>query len=209
MRIKDLSCVVAITGASGVIYAQHLLKAMAREGCQIELVMTDTARVVIAHELGMQLPKELDKAKTVIREQLLRDASYPYLRLHDVDDFTASLASGSVPQRGMVIIPCSMGTLSRIAQGNANNLIERAADVTLKEKRPLIVAPRETPLNYIHLRNMLELSKAGAHIIPCMPAFYYRPQKIEDLANFMAGKIFDALGIEHSLYKRWEKPRAS
>jgi len=198
-----LNYIVAVTGASGAIYAKTLLKALAHEGAQIQLIISNAARLVIKHELEIELPEDLGELKSVVKKHFLADENYPYLNLHAVDDLTARPASGSVSYQGMIILPCSMGTLGRIAQGSSGNLIERAADVTLKEKRPLIVAPRETPLSYIHLRNMLEISRAGAHIIPCMPGFYQRPQEITDLANFMVGKIFDILGIEHSLYKRW------
>ncbi len=199
-----MNYIVAITGASGSIYARHLLKALAREGAQIQLIISNAGRLVIEHELEIKLANDNNELKNTVKEQLLGDANYPYLELHDINDLTAAISSGSVPTQGMIVLPCSMGTLGRIAQGNSNNLIERSADVVLKEKRPLILAPRETPVNYIHLRNMMELSRAGAHIVPCMPAYYQKPQTIGDLADFMAGKIFDVLGITHSLFRRWK-----
>lgn len=199
-----MNYIVAVTGASGAVYAQRLLKALAQQGTEIQLIMTDSARLVIKHELGINLPKDVKECKKVVTKELLGDENYPFLHLHALDNLAASISSGSYPTNGMIIVPCSMGTLSRIAHGNSNNLIERAADVVIKERRPLIIAPRETPLSVIHLKNMLELSQAGAQIIPCMPAFYHQPQNMYDLVNFMAGKILDALGIEHSLYRRWQ-----
>ena len=196
--------VVAVTGASGAIYARRLLRALAREGAHIRLIISAAGRLVMAHELGIELPADPVAAKKRVRVDLLEEDSYPYLDLYDVDDLAARPASGSAASDGMIILPCSMGALGRIAAGSSSNLIERAADVTLKEKRPLVIAPRETPLSYLHLRNMLELSRAGAHILPCAPAFYHQPREIGQLADFMVGKIFDLLGIEHSLYKRWQ-----
>lgn len=199
-----MNYIVAITGSSGAIYAKHLLKALAHEGCQIQLLISDPAKLVIAHELGIEIPEDLKEIRNTIRTNLLEDSNFPYLHIHSINDLTSPIASGSVPTQGMIILPCSMGTLGRIANGMSSNLIERAADVTLKEKRLLILAPRETPLSSIHLRNMLEISQAGAHIIPCMPGFYHKPKDIQDLTNFVVGKILDALGIEHTLYRRWQ-----
>jgi 4-hydroxy-3-polyprenylbenzoate decarboxylase len=125
------------------------------------------------------------------------------LEHYDQDDFFAPVASGSSAPQGVVIAPCSMGTAGRIAAGLSNTLIERVADVALKERRPLILVPRETPFNTLHLENLLRLSRAGAQILPAMPAFYHRPQTVEALVDFVVGKILDSLGIEHALFQRW------
>ncbi|MDP3013937.1 MAG: UbiX family flavin prenyltransferase, partial [Candidatus Subteraquimicrobiales bacterium] len=122
----------------------------------------------------------------------------------DCQNLNSSICSGSYKVEGMIICPCSMATLASIASGISSNLLERAADVTLKEARPLVVVPRETPLNQIHLKNMLKLSQAGALIVPAMPAFYHQPKNIEDLVSFVVGKVLDIFKIEHNLYKRWE-----
>ncbi|MBI5789114.1 MAG: UbiX family flavin prenyltransferase [Candidatus Schekmanbacteria bacterium] len=199
-----MNYIVAISGASGAIYAQRLLQALAQEGARIQLIISDTARLVIKHELGIELAADPTAQKAIIAEQILGKSDYPHLHIHAIDNLAASIASGTAPIDAMIVLPCSMGTLSRIAHGISGNLIERSADVALKEKRPLILAPRETPLNTIHLRNMLELSQAGAQIIPCMPAFYHCPKQINDLIDFVVGKILDALKIDHQLFKRWE-----
>jgi 4-hydroxy-3-polyprenylbenzoate decarboxylase len=124
-------------------------------------------------------------------------------RYYPIEDVGASIASGSFRTAGMAIVPCSMGTLSGIAQGASGNLLERAADVMLKEGRPLVLVPRETPLNAIHLEHMLRLARLGVRIVPAMPAFYHRPRTMEDLVDFVVGKILDAMGIDHELFKRW------
>jgi 4-hydroxy-3-polyprenylbenzoate decarboxylase len=131
------------------------------------------------------------------------EAKEGQLRYFDEDNLYAPIASGSSPVDGMVVIPCSMKALSSMAHGFASNLIERAADVTIKEKRKLIIVPRETPLSTIHLRNMLALSEVGCHIIPAMPAFYHHPKKITDMVDFIAGRVLDALGVENDLSPRW------
>ncbi len=182
-----LRLIVAITGASGVIYGKRLLEVLGESKVEIYLIVSKAAESVIRHELG------------TTKKQLEKLAKHVY----DVNDLSASLASGSFKTEGMIVIPCSMKTLAGIAHGYSDNLILRAADVALKEKRKLILVPRETPLSVVHLRNMLNLASQGVHILPAMPAFYHKPEKMEDLIDFVVGKALDLLGMEHELFKRW------
>lgn len=179
---------VGITGASGVIYGVRLLEELKKKGVETHLMITPHAEELLKQEIG------------VVKEKIVKIATHYY----PIDDFTAPIASGSVRSDGLVVIPCSMKTLSGIAHGYADNLLLRVADVTLKEKRTLIIAPRETPLNLIHLENMVKLAKMGVLIIPAMPAFYYNPQTIDDIINHIVGKVLDNLKIDHNLYTRWK-----
>jgi 4-hydroxy-3-polyprenylbenzoate decarboxylase len=181
--------IVAITGASGVIYGKRLLKVLREKNVETHLIISKAAEKVIEYELGMA------------KEDLEKLADHAY----DVDDWSAPIVSGSFKTDGMIIIPCSMKTLAGIAHGYSDNLVLRAADVTLKEKRRLILVPRETPLNVVHLRNMLVLAKQGAVIVPAMPAYYHKPKDIDDQVDFVVGKVLDLLEIKHTLYKRWRE----
>jgi 4-hydroxy-3-polyprenylbenzoate decarboxylase len=180
--------IVAITGASGIVYGVRLVQVLTESGVPVELVVSDTAKIVMKEELG--------------HEARFPEASR-LLHIHDFHDFTAAIASGSYPVEGMAVIPCSMGTLGAIAAGLSQNLIHRAADCTIKEGRKLILVPRETPLSAIHLENMLKLSRLGVRIVPAMPAFYSGQQSIQELVDFMVGKTLDQMGISHTLYPRW------
>ena len=180
---------IAMTGASGVIYGKRLLEVLQSKKIETHLVISEASKKIIKHELR-ESEKTLEKL-----------ANYVY----KINDWNSPIVSGSFKTDGSVIIPCSMKTLAGIANGFADNVILRAADVTLKEKRKLIVVPRETPLNTIHIRNLLELSKQGVYIIPAMPAFYHKPNSIKDLVDFVVGRVLDALEIEHDLYKRWQE----
>lgn len=193
--------IVAITGASGAIYGRRMVEVLLSLSQQVILLVSQPAELVIAHELDF---KPSEEKEVSFRNWFGLSPNDRHLKYIDYQDLSASLASGSFKTAGMIIIPCSMSTLGAIANGITLNAIHRAADVTLKESRPLILAPRETPLNEIHLRNMLKLRQAGTHIVPLMPAFYHKPQTIEDLVNFMIGKVLNLLNIEHSLCKRWE-----
>jgi 4-hydroxy-3-polyprenylbenzoate decarboxylase len=186
-----LRLVVAITGASGVIYAKRLLEVLREKKIETHLIVSKAAEKVIKHELEIT-KEDLEKiAETV----------------HNVDDLSAPLMSGSFQTDAMIIIPCTMKTLAGIANGYADNLILRAADVTLKERRKLIVVPRETPLSVIHLRNMLKLAKLDVFVVPAMPAYYHEPKEIDDLVDFVVGKVLDCLGLKHHLFKRWSGKR--
>jgi len=179
--------IVAITGASGVIYGKRLLEVLRKKKIETHLIISRTGEKIIEHELG------------ITRSRIEKLANYTY----EEDDLAAPLASGTFLTDGMVIIPCSTKTLAGIAHGYSENLILRAAEVTLKERRKLILVPRETPLSVVHLRNLLELAIQGVIIIPAMPAFYHRPKDINELVNFVVGKVLDSLGITHELFKRW------
>jgi len=180
--------IVAITGCSGVIYGVRLLEACRKLGIKTDLIVSQAAEKLLKLELGKTI-KDIRKLAT---------------RNYSQDDLEAPLASGSVKTDGMVIAPCSMKTLGAIASGIADNLITRAADVTLKEGRPLVLVPRETPLNLIHLENMVKLKLAGATILPAVPGFYHKPKEISELIDFIVGRILDVLGVEHKLYRRWQ-----
>ena len=179
--------VIAITGCSGVIYGVRLLEVCRQLGIETDLIVSQAAERILEHEL--------DKSVEDLRKLATRGYSST--------DLTAPLASGSVLTDGMVIAPCSMKTLGAIASGYAADLITRAADVTLKQNRPLVLVPRETPLNLIHLENMAKLRRAGATILPAMPAFYHKPRDVAGLIDFIVGKILDVLKVEHQLYQRW------
>ena len=181
--------IVAITGASGVIYGVRLLKILDEIGEETTLLVTDPAEIILEHEMGIT-KNELDKLVN---------------RNFNPKDLTTDINSGSCLFESMVIVPCTMKTAAAIANGYASNAITRAADVALKEKRNLIVVPRETPLRPVHLENLLKISREGGTILPAMPAFYHQPDKIENLVDFVVGKILDSLKIENHLFKRWQE----
>jgi len=196
------SIVIAITGASGAIYATRTLAALLERGCHIELVVSDYGRRLLRDELGdaATIDKLMDYLAATYGDGV-RAGTYT---LHSNKDLGAKIASGSQDCDAMVIVPCSMKTLAGVAHGLSRNLVERAADVMLKERRPLIILPRETPMSLPQLRNMVLCAEAGAMLMPAMPAFYQMPQTLDDLADFMAGKILGALGIKHELYPAWK-----
>jgi 4-hydroxy-3-polyprenylbenzoate decarboxylase len=177
-----MKVVVAITGASGVIYGTKLIEVLKEKKIDINCIVSNAGKIVIKHE-GMTIPK----------------------RCYSEQDISASISSGSYIFDSMVIAPCSMKTLGAIANGYASNLITRTADVAIKEGRKLVIVPRETPLSSIHLENMFKLSKIGVIILPAMPAFYTNPKQIDDMVNFIVGKILDSLFIKNEIYKRWGK----
>lgn len=196
---KPKRLVVGITGASGGIYGVRLTETLLSLGYSVHLVVSNAGWRVFKEELGFNAS---DREGFLNRQF----SGYPgSLHYHPVADIGASIASGSFRTEGMIIMPCSMGTLSAVAHGSSDNLMTRAADVMLKEGRPLVLVPRETPLHAIHLENMLKLSRLGVKLIPAMPAFYFGPRSMDDLVDFMVGKVLDSLGIEHSLFRRWGK----
>lgn len=182
-----MKLVIAVTGASGIILAKRLLEVLREKNIEAHLIVSEAAKKVA----------ELEDVKYADLQKL---AKVEYA----VNDFSAAIASGSFKTDGMIILPCTMKTLAGLASGYSDNLILRAGDVCLKENRKLVIVPRETPLSYIHLRNMSILKKAGAIILPPNLTYYQKPENLEDMENFIIGKILDAFGIEHNLYRRWE-----
>lgn len=191
---------LAITGASGSAYGLRVLEQLLSGGHDVVLTMTEAGRDVTGHEIGFDLPLE-EPADAVLR--FLELPATCELRVACPGDLFDPIASGSSQLDAMVVAPASMGFCASVAAGLGSDLPERAADVCLKEKRPLIMVPRETPLSIIHLRNLTVLAEAGATVLPAMPAYYQRPATIDDQINFIAGKVLDALGIEHELFVRW------
>jgi 4-hydroxy-3-polyprenylbenzoate decarboxylase len=193
----DLPLVVGMTGASGSPYALRLLRVLANVGRTVHLTISTSAVEVFREELGIAISlKHFDPAA-------FGELGPGKLVYHHQDDFTAGIASGSFRTGGMVIVPCSMSTLGSIAHGITNNLITRAADVHLKERRKLILVPRETPLSLIHLENMTVATRAGAIVLPAMPGWYHRPKTTDDLVDFVVARICDQLGVKNDLTNRW------
>lgn len=197
-----LPLVIAITGASGSPYGVRLLEVLLRSGRDIHLVMSPAATEVIDRELGLKMNLDHFEPKLLFGSRCT-DLDLSKLHYHHFRNFQTGIASGSFLTGGMVICPCSMGTVAAIAHGVSENLIHRAADVHLKERRKLIVVPRETPLGLIQLRNMTTLAEAGAIVLPAMPAFYTMPKTIDDMVDFVVGRICDQLGIANGLIERW------
>jgi len=195
------SVAIAVTGASGAIYATRTLAALLARGVHVELIVTDYGRRLLRDELGEQAAVE--RLMPYLTEKYGRDVSAGSFTLHSNRDLGATIASGSHTCSGMAIVPCSMKTLAGVAHGLSRTLVERAADVMLKERRPLIIVPRETPMSLPQLKNMVLSAEAGAVILPAMPAFYQLPKTLDDIADFMAGKIVSALGFDHDLYRPW------
>jgi 4-hydroxy-3-polyprenylbenzoate decarboxylase len=190
--------VVAMTGASGSPYAVRLLGALLKAGRAVHLTISPAAAQVFEREMGRTISLDRFEAGAV-----LGDFDAANLTYHHYRDFSAGIASGSFRTDGMVVCPCSMGTLAAIANGLSENLIHRAADVHLKERRKLILVPRETPLGLVQLRNMTAATEAGAVVLPAMPGFYHRPQSVSDLVDFVVARICDQLGVAADLAARW------
>jgi 4-hydroxy-3-polyprenylbenzoate decarboxylase len=196
------SIAIAVTGASGAIYATRTIAALMEHGCHLELVISDYGRRLLRDELGETAA--VDKLLDYLASTYGPGVHNGTYTIHSNKDLGAKIASGSQDCAAMVIVPCSMKTLAGVAHGLSRNLVERAADVMLKERRPLIVVPRETPMSLPQLRNMVLCAEAGAMIMPAMPAFYQMPKTLDDLADFMTGKILGALGYRHELYPSWK-----
>lgn len=193
---------VGITGASGVVYGRRVVQALLGQGHQVDLIITPAGRQVLAHELD--LPASAGAVATAASfAPGPWDGGSGLLVLHDPADLHADISSGSVSLDGLAVVPCSMDTVSALATGRSENLLERVGDVALKEGRRLVVVPRETPLSRIHLRNLLALAEAGAVVLPAMPAFYQRPGRVEDMVDFVAGKVLNALGLRQDLFTPW------
>jgi len=193
--------IVAMTGASGAAYGLRLIQKLLSQSVFVHLLLSDAARIVLKQECDLDLSESQNETVQQLAEHLQVDAKY--LQSYGVKDWFSPAASGSAGIRRMVVVPCSMGTLAGIANGISDQLIERAADVMLKERGKLIMVPRETPLSAIHLEHMLKLSRLGVDIIPAMPGFYHRPNSIEDLIDFVVERILDHLHIENTEAKRW------
>lgn len=194
--------IVAVTGASGGLYALRLLRVLLMGGHRVSVVLSKFGRYVLQDETGLPAGDGLIE---FLGRLYGEEVKHGRLDEYKIGDLAAPISSGSVRLDGMVVIPCSMKTLSGIAHGTSSTLIERAADVTLKEGRPLILVPRETPFNLIHLRNLVTVAEAGARVVPAMPAFYQKPQTFDDLADFIAGRVLTLLGIEHRLFTPWRE----
>lgn len=194
MKTKDFErkrrIIVGVSGASGVIYAYRLIQVLADSGIEVHFVASKAGLEVLEYECGLTM---------VQLTQMVH-------KIYDVNRIDSAIASGSFPCESMVIVPCSMKTLGSLANGIAGNLLTRAADVTLKEGRKLVLVTRETPVHAIHLENMLKLSHAGARIVPACPGFYHRPQTIEELVDMLVGKICDTLNVDNDLFERWTGP---
>lgn len=193
----DLPIVVAITGASGAVYAVRLLEQLLAADRQVWLIVSSHGMRLLHTELDIS-------SVDALRQRLGAGAWKRLVTVYEDADRGAAPASGSARNAGMVICPCSMGTLSAVSVGASRSLVERAADVMLKERRPLVLVPRETPLSAIHLQNMLRLSRAGAVIMPAAPGFYHKPTTVQELVDFIVARVLDQLGVDQTLVKRWE-----
>ncbi|OBZ17791.1 UbiX family flavin prenyltransferase [Bacillus sp. FJAT-26390] len=191
--------VVGITGASGSIYGIRLIEVLLEINYEVHLVVTEAGWRVLKEELGW----ETTRRSAALEARFGEAIATKRLVFHPNADIGASIASGSYRVQGMVIVPCSMGTLASISHGISDDLMTRAADVMLKENRKLLIVPRETPLHAIHLENMLTLARLGVRMIPAMPAFYYKPQSMDEMIDFLVGKVLDNMAIDHDLYRRW------
>lgn len=199
MRVAlDAPITFGITGASGAPYAVRVLRALNEAEVPVRLIVSSYGLRLLKEESGIEGVDGLHAAT----------GDWSRVEFYDSLDRGATPASGSAPSRGMLVCPCSMGTLASIAAGTSRNLVERAADVALKERRPLVLVPRETPLSLIHLENMTRLTRAGATIMPAAPGFYHRPRSIDDLVDFVAARILDHLGVEHTVGRRWKSGEA-
>ena len=192
---------VALTGASGMPYGLRLIQCLVESGARVYLVNSKAAHIVAKQEQDLSIPPRAQDAEKFFSERY--GAKPGQLRVFGHEDWFAPVASGSNTADSMVICPCSMGTLAAVAAGLSDSLIERAADVILKEKRKLVLVARETPFSTLHLENMLRLSRAGAVILPANPGFYNHPKTIEDMVDFVVSRILDQVGVKHQLFKRW------
>jgi 4-hydroxy-3-polyprenylbenzoate decarboxylase len=201
MSIETDPIAIAITGASGSAYALRLIECLIQSGQRLYLMISQAGQVVLRMESDLELPSHPAEAEKLLCQHF--NAAPEQLQVFGRQQWLAPVASGSNPPRAMVVCPCTVGALSAIACGASNDLMERAADVVLKERRKLILVVRETPFSDIHLENMLKLSRMGAVIMPANPGFYNNPQKVEDIVDFMVSRILDQLGVDHHLLPRW------
>ena len=197
--------IVGITGASGALLGERFVRILLKGGHEVHAVISPSGRAVFAEELGLRL----GEGHAEVRKNFLKHyGNAKKLHVAPADDFAARISSGSSSIDAMVIVPCSMSTAGAIAHGITLNLIHRAASVSLKEKRPLVVVPRESPMSVIHLRNLLTLSEAGVHVVPATTAFYHKPKTVEEMVDFTLGRVLDILKIKHKLFTRWRESAA-
>ncbi|MEH6388229.1 MAG: flavin prenyltransferase UbiX [Pseudomonas profundi] len=199
--MADLRVTLAVTGASGSQYALRLLECLVRANVDVSFLISQAAQLVVATETELQLPPKPQALEAFLTERYAVRAGQ--IRVYGKQDWMAPVASGSGAPASMVVCPCSTGTLSAIATGASNNLIERAADVALKERRKLILVPRESPYSTVHLENMLKLSQMGVVILPASPGFYHKPQSVNDMVDFVVARILNQLGIDQDLLPAW------
>ena len=197
---------VGLTGASGHRYAEALVRALVEAGHGVDLSVTEAGAKVLRHELDVDAGVRGERLAGVLEAWLGPDVSTG-VRAFESDRIEAPASSGTALTGGVILCPCSMGTLARVAAGFSSNLVERAADVALKERRPLVLVPRETPLSPVHLENLLRLARLGAVVLPAMPGFYHHPRTLEDLVDHVVGKVLDRLGVEHRRGARWKGAR--
>jgi 4-hydroxy-3-polyprenylbenzoate decarboxylase len=198
---SELPIVVGITGASGAVYAQRLLQVLLQSQRRVQLTISRSGQLLLSRELGLQV--DLERFSPSDLDLQVDDGALELLRYYHFTNYFSPPASGSARSAGMVICPCSGGTLSAVAQGASTNLIQRAADVHLKERRKLVLVPRETPLSLVHLENMRRVCQAGAVVLPASPGWYHDVRDIQDLVDFIVARILDQLGVEHTLIRRW------
>ncbi len=194
--------ILAVCGASGMIYAERTLKFLLYGDYPVELVLSKAAYIVWRDEFGVTIPQAPGEQEQFWRQRTGEEQGK--LTCHSFSNVGANIASGSYPVQGMLVIPCSMSTVARIAHGLSSDLVERAADVQIKEGRRVVVVPRETPFSLIHLRNLTLLAEAGVKVVPAIPAWYHQPKTIEDLVDFVIGRALDQLGIDNDLFNRWQ-----
>jgi 4-hydroxy-3-polyprenylbenzoate decarboxylase len=199
-----MRCVVAITGASGCRYGLRLTEILLRKGCEVNLLISSAGEKVLKWEENLDIEGKSKKEKEKVLKRFFKQGKLIFYEENDLD---SPLSSGSFHFDSMIIIPASMSTVASISHGISKNLIHRVAEVTLKQERKLILVPRETPLSLIHLKNLLKAKEAGASIVPAMPAFYPRPKSIEEMVDFVVGKVLEVLGLEHNLYRPWKGSR--
>ena len=199
--------VVGISGGSGAPYTRRVIEGLVQAGHDAKIVVTDAGRRVFEIELGIALTGDPADDTRILADNLDLGSGSGSIELFGQRNVAATIASGSYACEGMVVVPCSMGTLARIATGISSNLLERAADTALKERRHLILVPRETPLSLIHLRNMTAVTEAGAVVMPAMPGFYHLPKSVDDLVDMIAGRVLDGLGVDSTLLRRWQGTR--
>lgn len=204
MRVNDVA--LAITGASGSAYGLRLLEVLIALGVRVQLMISTPGRMVIAEETDLRLPSRASEIAAILGARFA--APDGALRVYGKEDWFAPVASGSNPPDAMVVCPCTTGTLAELAAGTSRTLIERAADVAIKEQRRVILVVRETPFSAIHLENMLRLARAGVTIMPANPGYYHRPEEVEDLIDYMVARVLDHLGLKHELMARWGADRA-